>query len=154
MLFIVGIINLFLGVIFGRRIRSKRSLLDAGTAYAKKTAHIDDLETGFNFAQKGAKKGKKAFKHLKPSMISSPQGPASRNPFESSETKSIHHPLEISRPIIDYIQQRKAASAAAAADPTHPEHAISLPTEPSPIYSSFKTIMSEHSKKSKETLHS
>jgi hypothetical protein len=59
MLFVIGLINIFLGVIFGRRIRSKRSLLDAGTAYAKKTVHIDDIETGFSFAQKGAKKGKK-----------------------------------------------------------------------------------------------
>ena len=46
MLFVIGLINILLGVIFGRRIRSKRSLLDAGTAYAKKTTHIDDIETG------------------------------------------------------------------------------------------------------------
>ncbi|WAQ81606.1 hypothetical protein PtA15_1A948 [Puccinia triticina] len=150
MLFVIGIINVFLGVIFGRRIRSKRSLLDAGTAYAKKTAHIDDIEIGFNFAQKGAKKGKKAFKNLKPSMISRPQE-MDENPFQTSETKGIHHPLEISRPIIDYIQHRKATST--ATNPNHPEHSISLPVEPSPIYSSFKTIMSEHPKKSQDTLH-
>ncbi|KAH9466262.1 hypothetical protein MJO28_001115 [Puccinia striiformis f. sp. tritici] len=151
LLFVIGLINVVLGVILGRRIRSKRSLLDAGTAYAKKATHLDDIETGFSFAQKGAKRGKKAFKNLKPSMISKPQA-TSQNPFQTPDTKSVHHPLEISRPIIDYIQQRKAASA--TANPNHPEHSISLPAEPSPIYSSFKTIVSEHSKRSKDTLHS
>lgn len=69
MLFVIGLINVLFGVIFGRRIRSKRSLLDAGTAYAKKTTHIDDIETGFNFAKKGAKKGKKV--HPAPKKFSS-----------------------------------------------------------------------------------
>jgi len=154
MLFVIGLINVLLGVIFGRRIRSKRSLLDAGTAYAKKTTHIDDIETGFNFAKKGAKKGKKAFKGLNTSMISRPKE-TDENPFQPAETKGVHRPLEISRPIIDYIQHRNASAASAAANPNHhPEHSIVLPTEPSPIYSSFKTIVSEHSKRSKDTLRS
>ncbi|KAI9607543.1 hypothetical protein KEM48_001555 [Puccinia striiformis f. sp. tritici PST-130] len=103
------------------------------------------------FCPEGGQESKKAFKNLKPSMISKPQA-TSQNPFQTPDTKSVHHPLEISRPIIDYIQQRKAASA--TANPNHPEHSISLPAEPSPIYSSFKTIVSEHSKRSKDTLHS
>ncbi|PLW51956.1 hypothetical protein PCASD_00785 [Puccinia coronata f. sp. avenae] len=153
MLFVIGLINIFLGVIFGRRIRSKRSLLDAGTAYAKKTVHIDDIETGFSFAQKGAKKGKKAFKHLDASMISRPQ-PANENHIPTTESKGMHHPLDISRPILDYIQHRKEASAStsAAAD-HHPEHPITLPAQPNPTYSSLKTIISKHSKKSKDPFY-
>lgn len=58
-LFIIGCINIFLGIIFGARIRVKRSLLDAGTNYAKKVTHVDDIETGVKFARKGKNVGKK-----------------------------------------------------------------------------------------------
>ncbi|KAG0148792.1 hypothetical protein CROQUDRAFT_11607, partial [Cronartium quercuum f. sp. fusiforme G11] len=54
-LFVIGAFNILLGIIFGPRIRAKRSLLDAGTNYAKKVTHLDDVETGFEFARKGKK---------------------------------------------------------------------------------------------------
>ncbi|KAH9815119.1 hypothetical protein DFH28DRAFT_893157 [Melampsora americana] len=62
-LFVIGCLNVLLGIVFGARIRSKRSLLDAGTNYAKKVTHLDDLETGFKLAKKGKKKVSSMF-HL------------------------------------------------------------------------------------------
>ncbi|EGF98891.1 uncharacterized protein MELLADRAFT_95058 [Melampsora larici-populina 98AG31] len=55
-LFVIGSLNVLLGIVFGARIRAKRSLLDAGTNYAKKVTHLDDIETGFKLAKKGKKK--------------------------------------------------------------------------------------------------
>lgn len=149
MLFIIGLINILLGFIFGRRIRSKRSLLDASTAYVKKTAHVDDIQTGIKITQAGAKKGRSVFKKLRPSMISRPQETEEVRPWDTTAGGSMNsmtthdrdRPLEVSKPIIDYIQHRRDAAATLESSnrSAHSAPSISLPSQPFPIYSNFKT---------------
>ncbi|MBW0519974.1 hypothetical protein O181_059689 [Austropuccinia psidii MF-1] len=135
LLFVIGVINIFLGAIFGRRIRNKRSLLDAGTAYAKKATRVDEVESGFHLAQKGFFKGKKVFKNLRTSMIGRPT-PTNEQIGSSTEMKSTRPPLDISRPMANYIQNRNIGDSPNQAYPPSPPG----PAPPPPIYNTSKTV--------------
>ena len=56
-----GTLNVLLGIIFGARIRAKRSITEAGKSYAKSVTHYDDVEKGIKIGRKGFELGKKGF---------------------------------------------------------------------------------------------
>lgn len=119
MLFVIGALNVLLGIVFGARIRAKRSLLDAGTNYAKKVTHLDDIETGFKLAKKGKKK---MFKNLRTSQISRPKV-VDQSPMSMAPSR----PMDISRPIIGYTHS------------SHMDPSIADgPSVPAPIYNAHK----------------
>ncbi|CAH7690821.1 hypothetical protein BY996DRAFT_6418536 [Phakopsora pachyrhizi] len=148
-LFLIGLINLILGMIFGKHIRNKRSLIDAGTSYVKKTTHIDDIETGIKFAKKGAAFGKKKnFKNLKPSMISRPTpqeitkpivGFIDKNRFDYDENLNLQSPQSSSSSKKtqfhnNYSQPQPLSPSSVSA------YSTDYPEQPAPIYNTFSRL--------------
>lgn len=61
----LGWLNILLGIVFGPRIRAKRSITQAGKSYVKNVTHYDDVEKGVKLGRKGFELGKKGFEAAK-----------------------------------------------------------------------------------------